>query len=624
MTDLLWPAYDGPDDLAAIEAIPLADRGLPATTYDIVTRAAASWGDRPATSCLTDAAHWQTPSVRTFTGLAAAVHRTANTFAAFGIGRRDAVAIISANCESMLWAILGAQAAGIAAPINPGLSAGHVTKLARLARAKVLVVSGPELDPGVWQLGRRIAADTGATALLALRPTSATGHGPDLEPVAGVTVGYLDDLAAAAPSGHLEARPPAAADIASYLHTGGTTGMPKLAAHTHGNQVADAWMIALGGPLNHDSVVFAALPLFHANALMVTLLAPLLRGQHVVWAGPLGYRDRPLFGVFWQLVERYRIAAMSAVPTVYTALSQVPVDADITSLRLPIVGAAPLPAAVRDTFARHTGTHLVEGYGLTEATCASTRNFPGTPRPGSVGQRLPYQRVKAVRVDEHTGARTDLPPGQAGILAISGPTVFPGYITDGPDGPRPDPTGKVADGWLDTGDLAYVDADGFVYLAGRSKDLIIRGGHNIDPAVIEDALLTHPAVTAASAVGRPDEYAGEVPVGYVTIAPGCQVTPDELTAWAAARVPERAAAPKLVTILDSLPLTAVGKPYKPELRRHAAEHAIAERLARIGVDGVHAELADGLVAVVVPRTDHKTGVAVAAALDEYAITWRFE
>jgi len=624
MTDLLWPAYDGPDDLAAIEAVPLADRGLPATTYHVVTRAAATWGDRPTTSCLTDAAHWQSPSVRTFTGLAAAVHRTANTFAALGIGRRDAVAVISVNCESMLGAILGAQAAGIAAPINPSLSAGHVTKLARLARAKVLVVSGPELDPGIWQLGRRIAADAGATALLALRPTAASGPAPDLEPVDGVIVGYLDHLAAAAPPGHLQCSPPVAADIASYLHTGGTTGMPKLAAHTHGNQVTDAWMIALGGPPSHDGVLFAALPLFHANAMMVTLLAPLLRGQHVVWAGPLGYRDRALFGVFWKIVERYGIAAMSAVPTVYAALSQVPIDADITSLRLPLVGAAPLPAAVRDAFTQHTGKSLVEGYGLTEATCASTRNFPGTSRPGSVGQRLPYQRVKAVRVDEHTGARTDVPPGQTGILTISGPTVFPGYIISGPDGPRPDPTGKVTDGWLDTGDLAHVDADGFVYLAGRQKDLIIRGGHNIDPAVIEDALLTHPAVTAASAVGRPDEHAGEVPVGYVTIAPGSPVTPGELTTWAAERVPERAAAPKLVTILDSLPLTAVGKPFKPELRRHAAEHAIAERLARIGIGGVHAELTDGLVTVVVSRTDHKTGAAAAATLDGYAITWRFE
>ena len=148
MTDLLWPTYDGPDDLPAIEAGPLADRGLPATTYHIVTRAAATWGDRPATSCLTDAAHWQTPSVRTFTGLAESVHRTAHTFAALGIRRRDAVAIISVNCESMPQAILGAQAAGIAVPINPSLSAGHVTKLARLARAKVLVVLRTRTRPG--------------------------------------------------------------------------------------------------------------------------------------------------------------------------------------------------------------------------------------------------------------------------------------------------------------------------------------------------------------------------------------------------------------------------------------------------------------------------------------------
>ena len=199
---------------------------------------------------------------------------------------------------------------------------------------------------------------------------------------------------------------------------------------------------------------------------------------------------------------------------------------------------------------------------------------------------------------------------------------FPGYIVDGPEGPYPDPAGKVVDGWLDTGDLARVDTDGFVYLAGRQKDLIIRGGHNIDPAVIEDALLTHPAVTAASAVGRPDEHAGEVPVGYVTITAGPPVTPAELTAWAAARVPERAAAPKLVTILDALPLTAVGKPYKPELRRHATEHAIAERLGPLGVGGVRAELTDGIVTVTVPHTEHKN--AVAAALGAYAMTWRFE
>ena len=266
-------------------------------------------------------------------------------------------------------------------------------------------------------------------------------------------------------------------------------------------------------------MLFAALPLFHVNALVVTLLAPLFNGHHVVWAGPLGYRDPALFTHFWKLVQRYRITAMSAVPTVYAALAARPVDADISSLRLAIVGASPLPPAVRDSFRSTTGIALIEGYGLTEATCVSALNFPDHARAGAVGLRLPYVQTKVVEVDA-TGQWVDLKPGQIGTLAIKGPTVFPGYVTGrGPDGPLLDDLGKVRDGWLDTGDLARLD-DGFVYLVGRAKDLIIRGGHNIDPAVIENTLLAHPAVTGAQAVGRPDIHSGEVPVAFVTLAPG--------------------------------------------------------------------------------------------------------
>ena len=168
-----------------------------------------------------------------------------------------------------------------------------------------------------------------------------------------------------------------ASEVAALFHTGGTTGTPKLAAHTHANEVSDAWMIAASGMLhNHDAVLFAALPLFHVNALVVTLLAPLFNGHHVVWAGPQGYRDPALYGHFWKLVQHYRVTAMSAVPTVYAALAGRRVDADISSLRLAIVGASPLPPAVRESFESTTGIALVEGYGLTEATCVSTLNFP--------------------------------------------------------------------------------------------------------------------------------------------------------------------------------------------------------------------------------------------------------
>jgi fatty-acyl-CoA synthase len=418
---------------------------------------------------------------------------------------------------------------------------------------------------------------------------------------------------------------PTASDLAALFHTGGTTGTPKLAAHTHANEVSDAWMIAVTSLLHEDAVVFAALPLFHVNALLVTVLAPLFRGGRVIWAGPQGYRDQALVQHFWRVVERYGVTVMSAVPTVYSVLAGHPVDADISSLRHAVVGASPLPQAVRDGFEAATGIGLVEGYGLTEATCVSALSFPHHPRPGSVGQRLPYQHVKAVRITAD-GDWVDLPAGQVGVLAISGPTVFPGYVTGRTlGGPVVDGVGKLRDGWLDTGDLAWVDPEGFIHLVGRAKDLIIRGGHNIDPAVIESVLLAHPAVTAAQAVGRPDRHAGEVPVAYVTLAPGADATPDELLAWASEHSPEQAAAPKAVTVLDALPLTLVGKPFKPALRAEATRQAVSEALRGVPtVTGVRGAVEDGAVVAVIGLADGAHQTAVKEALDRFTITWRLE
>jgi fatty-acyl-CoA synthase len=616
MTAPLWPARAGVEDLADIERTPLEGRGLPESTYELVRRAAAIWPGRPATSVLQDAERYEQPSTRTFGELAGDVHRVAHVLSGLGVARRDAVAIVSVNCEQLLTTLLAAEAVGIAAPINPGLSADHAAQLMDLAGARVVVAAGPELDPTSWALGRRLAEATGARALLALRPTAAPGAPVPLEPIDGVTVAHLEVLATDAPCDGLPAPAPQRSDLASYLHTGGTTGTPKLAARTHHNEVANAWMIAAGSALDEGSVLFAALPLFHTNAFLVTVLAPLLRGQHVVWAGPLGYRDTALFGLFWKLVERYRIAAMSAVPTVYATLAQVPVDADISSLRLPIVGAAPLPPSVAEQFRAHTGVDLCEGYGLTEGTCASTRNIAGAVRPGTVGQRLPYQEIRAVRVDELTGAWEPCPEGRVGTLVVRGPNVFAGYLVPGPDGPVPDPGAKVRDGWLETGDLGCVDADGYVRLTGRTKDLIIRGGHNIDPQVIEDALLAHPDVTAAGAVGKPDAHAGEVPVAYVTVCATSEVSENDLRSWATEHVPERAAAPKVVEIVDAIPLTPIGKPFKNELRRRATERAAREALPAHA--RVCAELQDGTVEVIVHGTSDNEA---RAALAPFGLAW---
>ena len=617
----LWPPFAGPSDLETIERVPLRERGLPASTYELVRRAADLWPDRPAVSVLPDAERLHAPATRTFAQLAGDVHRAAAVLAELGVERGEAVAVVSVNCAELLALVLAAEAVGVYAPINPGLTLEHGGDLVRAAGAGVIVAAGPELAPEVWEHARTIAEQTGARALLALRPTGAADRPPALEPLEGVTVAYLQERMAAADDGELPVAPPAGTDIASYLHTGGTTGTPKLAARTHANEVANAWMIAARGVLDEDSVTFAALPLFHTNALLVTLLAPLLRGQHVVWGGPLGYRDPPLFQNFWRIVERYRITSMSAVPTVYAVLAQVPVDADISSLKMPIVGAAPLPPAAASGFAARAGVALCEGYGLTEGTCASAVGWPDAPRPGTVGQRLPYQEARTVSIDPATGAWTFLPPGKVGTLVLRGPNVFPGYVVRDGDRRELRADGKVIEGWLDTGDLAAVDADGFIRLVGRAKDLIIRGGHNIDPATIEDALLEHPAVTAAAAVGRPDPHSGEVPVAFVTLAAGSSTTGEELEAWAADHVPERAAAPRHVEIVEDIPLTAIGKQYKPELRRRVAERVARDALAEMSLgDAVRAALADGAIEILVPHSDRDDEVR--AVLSQYAWTWK--
>ncbi|MEV6336320.1 acyl-CoA synthetase [Nocardia vinacea] len=617
-TDLLWPRYSGPGDLAEIESLPLAERGLPESTYALLVRATALWPDRNALTVLPEAARWREPLQCSYSELLSDVHRYANLLHRLGIGRDDAVALMAPNCAELIPATLAAQLAGIAAPINGAMSGRHIAELLRRSGARVLIAAGPELAADTWESALALANDGLLDAVLVLRRTGAAEPRP-LPVIDGVHIGYLNELAVEEDSTVFAGTLPVSDDLAALFHTGGTTGVPKLAAHTHSGEIANAWMIAANSLLDADATIFAALPLFHVNALVVTLLAPLFKGQPVVWAGPLGYRDLALYGEFWKIVAHYGIAAMSAVPTVYAVLAQCPVDADISSLRYAMVGASPLPSAVRVNFQTHTGVTLVEGYGLTEATCATARSYPDRPRPGAVGQRMPYQQVRVVRA----GDREPLPTGAIGVLEISGPTVFAGYVTGRDEqGHLLDGLGTMVDGWLDTGDLAHIDADGFIHLHGRAKDLIIRGGHNIDPALIEDALLSHPQVTAAGAVGRPDVHAGEVPVAYVTLGADADVTESDLLMWASERVPERAAVPKSVVVLDALPVTDVGKPYKLGLRADATRRELRDALAQVaGVHSVTAAVEDGAIVATVELDVTSDGIA-AAILGRYAIQWK--
>jgi len=376
-------------------------------------------------------------------------------------------------------------------------------------------------------------------------------------------------------------------DRSSCFCTGGTTGMPKIAVRTHANEVANAWSTGecLGDGIGRGKTLFCGLPLFHVNGVLVTGLLPFSRGAHVVLGTPQGYRGEGVIARFWELVEQHRINFFSAVPTVYAALLQQPTQGRrLESLEYGLCGAAPMPLELMRAFQERTGLKILEGYGLTEGTCVSSLNPPlGERRTGSIGLRLPLQEMKAVVLDDAGAYVRDCAVDEVGVLAISGPNVFSGYRQ------REHERGlwlDLHDGrhWLNTGDLGRRDADGYWYLTGRKKELIIRGGHNIDPAAIEEPLHRHPAVQLAAAVGRPDAHAGELPVAYVQLKPGATATEQELQAFVAERISERAAVPKAVRILPAMPLTGVGKIFKPALKLRETEDALRTALRDAAVE----------------------------------------
>jgi fatty-acyl-CoA synthase len=394
--------------------------------------------------------------------------------------------------------------------------------------------------------------------------------------------------------------------------------MPKLARHTHANQVFASWVMAGCLGVRPDDVMLVGLPLFHVNAVFAGGLALFQAGASGLLLTPLGFRTPSVIANIWKLVARHRVTALNGVPTIYSALLSVPIgDAELGSLRYAGCGAAPLPPEVARRFEAYTGVQIVEGYGLTEGSCLSSLNPPGgEKRIGSIGLRIPYQEMICAAVDPVAGTIRECETDEVGRIAIRGPNVFGGYVDAAA-------TAKVMppDGWLDTGDLGRRDAEGYFWLTGRSKDLIIRGGHNIDPAVIENTLALHPSVALAAAVGQPDAHAGELPCAFVTLRAGAECTADELQRFARERTPERAAAPVHVEILDAMPVTAVGKIVKGPLRRLASERVLRSALTEAGLQDAWVEMSDDATRGLVARVSTADASAARDILGRFAIAY---
>ncbi len=459
---------------------------------------------------------------------AAEVARLAQRLAELGVGRGDTVAVMLPNCCEIVTTMFAAWHLGAAlTPVNPALTDDEVLYQLQDSASRVLVG-----DARAGELAGRtglhsIAADS---VPVTGRATSRDAGTPDQMMGAGA------------------ARPD---DFALVIYTSGTTGRPKGCVLDHANVEAMVTSISKHLHLTSDDTSLLVLPLFHCNGLLIGVMSVLQAGGNVVVA--------PRFdpASFWRNVEEHRPTFFSAVPTMYALLEAQPVsEVDTSSLRFVICGAAPMPPELVGRFEARFGVPVVEGYGLSEGSVASTVNpVQGPRKPGTVGPALPGQEVE---IEAPDGRR--LPRGDRGEVVIRGRNVMRGYLG------RPDATAQaVRDGWLHTGDVGYLDEDGYLVLVDRLKDMIIRGGENIFPKEIENVLYDHPDVLEAAVVGKPDPIYGEVPVAYVAPRPGAALDGEQLIEHCRASL-AGFKVPREFHVMGSLPKNAVGKLVKGQLK----------------------------------------------------------
>jgi fatty-acyl-CoA synthase len=292
----------------------------------------------------------------------------------------------------------------------------------------------------------------------------------------------------------------------------------------------------------------------------------------------------------------------------------------VSSLKYAFCGSAPLPVELYKRFEQATGVKILEGYGMTEATCLVSFNpIEGERKIGSVGLPVPYTDVKILDCETDGTIRRESAPDEIGEICIASPAVFPGYTEEARN------KGLFAEPghYLRSGDLGRIDADGYVWITGRAKDLIIRGGHNIDPAMIEEALAGHPAVAFVGAIGQPDSHSGELPCAYVELVDGATATVEELLAFAGQKVPEDAAVPKYIEVIVELPKTAVGKIFKPALRKMAIARVYGAALAKADIDAeieVEEDKIRGLVARVTPSNPAEQAM-IGEILGQFTPPW---
>jgi len=576
-----YPRLATDTEVRAFEEVPYADRIAAESTYDAIRQGAAHNPDAPAIQYLPNADPADQPIVIRHRDFFARVTQAANMFHTLGVGSGDVVSLLLPLLPEAFIALFGAEAAGIANPVNPLLEPYQIGEILEAARTSVLVALGPMPGTDIWQRVEQVRGRL--KHLKAIVQVNGPG-----DPANGV-YSYSELIEAQQSDKLVSGRKISGDQIAAYFHTGGTTGTPKLVRHTHANEVYQAWVINLQLKSRPGGNLLFGMPLFHVGGSLTQALSTLAGGGCLVVLSPAGWRNPACIRNIWSLVERFKPETLSSVPTVLAAAFALPRgNADISSLRYAAGGGSAIPVAIGKAIEDKFGLKVIEVYGMTETSSVHTMAYPDRPiRLGSVGLPVPYARVRVVKLADGQLER-DCAVDEIGVVIMAGPGVFSGYLNEVHN------KGAFIDGnWVNSGDLGRIDKDGFLWITGRAKDVVIRGGHNIDPAPIEDILFQHPAVGLAAVVGQPDAYAGELPVGYVQLKPGATVALGELEAWVRERTPERAAVPVQIFCIDPMPLTGVGKVFKPQLRWDAATRALTKILMPLAEKGIDCSIQVG-------------------------------
>lgn len=535
------------------------------TPLAILQRSAATRPSHPALIFLSDPSD-RSPRVITYRELADEVEAAQSAFRAAGLTEQESVAILLPGTPESIVAWIAAMATGVAFPMNLLLSSDALGAQLALARARIAVTLGehPALD-----VSKRLKI--AASRLPALRSIVEISV-EEIRSGTHVWKNFALEQSDASRAGLTDPD-----RIAALFHTGGTTGEPRLAQLSARNVAAGALMTAAAVGWRADDRVLCGLPLFHVGGAIDTMLGVIAAGATLILPGLLSARDPDFVRRVWALVDETETTLLGLVPTSLAAAVNTPLaSANLKTLRAIVTGGSALSPLLARRIEAHVDRPVVQIYGMTETSgIVTAQPLDGLSRSDAVGFPPP---LLSLRVRDADGA--EVQAGVIGEVHVQGPNVFKGYLT------AAGTVGVPENHEVISGDLGMIGEDGQLRLLGRSKDVIIRGGHNIDPAMIEDAAYAHSDIRQAGAVSMPDAYAGELPVLYVALHAGAQLSPDEISTFVGSRIAEPPARPRYVCILPELPLTPFGKIARFRLRQLAVQTRVAELLKDFPVDEI--------------------------------------